>query len=580
MIIDFKNVSFNYTEKTILDSVNFTLTDNDKTGLVGVNGTGKSTIIKLILGEEKVKQGEIIKSGNMLISYLDQDPYIEEGQTFFDYVMSASSKEHPILEYEANTAITKMKLEPARIVKNLSGGEKKRLALAKSLVTYCDFLILDEPTNHLDNDMISYLEKYLERFKHGLLLVTHDRYFLEKCCNTMLELDNGKVYQYKANYSLFLELKKERLENTLASEARLKKYLKKELDWLNRGVEARRTKSKSRIERFEELSKTKFSSEKNFEFSSVSSYLGKKIISINNASKSINGKVLFKDFTIDIKRTARLGIVGDNGAGKTTLFKTIMGLESLDSGTIEKGETLNIGYFSQHFDDVDTEKTVLKYIEEESNRIETLDGVMSAKALLNEFLFDDELLYTKIKSLSGGERRRLQLVKVLSRNPNVLLLDEPTNDLDIYTIEVLENYLNSFIGPILCVSHDRYFLDNIVDEILYFDNGYINSYMGSFSSFLESGVSNKDKTVLNKSTFQKKHTSLPSKLKRDIEESEKKIESLDTEISRLNDVLKSNQSDYQVLVDAQKDLDKINLEYEEVLASYMALLEEKEKYTE
>lgn len=579
MIIDFKNVSFNYTDKTILDSVNFTLTENDKTGLVGVNGAGKSTIIKLILGEERPKSGEIIKSGNMSISYLDQNPYIEEGQTFFEYVIKDSSKEHPIAEYEANTAITKMKLDPKRIVKNLSGGEKKRLALAKALVTYSDFLLLDEPTNHLDNDMISYLEKYLERFNRGFLLVTHDRYFLEKCCNNMLELDNGKIYQYKANYSLFLELKKERLENTLAVEAKLKKYLKKELEWLNRGVEARRTKSKSRIERYEEASKTNFSEEKNFEFSSISSYLGKKIISIRNACKSINGRVLFEDFNIDIKRDARIGIVGDNGAGKTTLFKTIMGLENLDSGEIEKGETLNIGYFSQHFDNMNEELTVLKYIEEDSNRILTLDGEISAKALLNKFLFDDELLYTKIKSLSGGEKRRLQLVKVLSKNPNVLILDEPTNDLDIYTIEVLERYLDSFIGPILCVSHDRYFLDNMVDEILYFKDGHINYFLGNFSNFLESENSKKSESQVKGTQFQKKHTSIPSKLKKDIEAHESKISELDLKTQELNNILNSNQSDYLVLVDAQKDLDKINIEYELVLEEYMALLEEKENYT-
>lgn len=578
MIIDFKNVSFKYTDKPILNNVNFTITDSDKVGLVGINGTGKSTIIKLILEEEKPKSGEIIKSGNMIISSLPQDPYIEEGQTFKEYVMSKSTKEHPIAEYEANTAITKMKLDPLRVVKNLSGGEKKRLALAKALVTYCDYLILDEPTNHLDNDMISYLEKYLERFKHGLLIVTHDRYFLEKCCNTMLELDNASIYQYKANYSLFLELKEERLANTQKQEDKLKKYLKNELDWLHRGVEARRTKSKSRIEKYEELSKTKFREDKSFEFSSLSSYLGKKIITIKNATKSINGRTLFKNFSIDILRDSRLGIVGDNGAGKTTLFKTIMGLVELDSGEIEKGETLNIGYFSQIFDSFDLEETVLKYIEKDSNKIETLDGIISAKTLLNKFLFDDELLYTKIKSLSGGEKRRLQLVKVLSKNPNVLILDEPTNDLDIVTIEILENYLDNFIGPILCVSHDRYFLDHIVDQILYFKDAKIESFLGTFSEYLDSDISNKVSNNVSQEHFQKKHTSIPSKLKREIEENEKKMSELEIKIDELNNVLKSNPSDYQILIDAQKDLDKLNLEYEEVGNTYLSLLEEKESY--
>ena len=298
MVIDFKNVSFNYTDKDILSNVNFTLTDKDLVGLVGTNGTGKSTILKLIVGLENVKSGEIIKSGNMIISYLSQDPYIPDNVKFRDYVMSDSTKEHPIEEYQANSIITKLKLDPERITGNLSGGEKKRLALAKVLVSYCDFLLLDEPTNHLDNDMIIYLERYLSRFKHGLLMVTHDRYFLEKCCNTMLELDNANIYSYKANYSKFLELKEEREENLMHQEMKLKKYLKQELDWLHRGVEARRTKSKSRIEKFKELSKTKFSEEKSFEFSSISSYLGKDIIKIINASKSYGDKVLFKDFNL------------------------------------------------------------------------------------------------------------------------------------------------------------------------------------------------------------------------------------------------------------------------------------------
>ena len=577
MIIDFKDVSFSYTDKPILDKVNFTLTDQDKTGLVGVNGTGKSTILKLIIGDEKEKGGQIIKSGNMIISYLSQDPYIKEGQTFLEYVMSSSSKEHPVLEYEANSAITKMKLDPKRIVSNLSGGEKKRLALAKTLVTYCDFLLLDEPTNHLDNDMIIYLEKYLERFKHGLLMVTHDRYFLEKCCDTMFELDNAKIYSYKANYTRFLELKALRIENQNKVESKLKKYLAQELDWLHRGVEARRTKSKSRIERYEELSKTKFSQTKSFEFSSVKTYLGKNIIEIKNASKGYNGRTLFSDFSLDVLRTDHIGIIGDNGCGKSTLFKTIMGLEPLDSGEIKIGETLNIGYFSQHFDEMDPDMNVLKYIEKDSNKIETLDGEMSAKALLNRFLFDDELLYTPIRSLSGGEKRRLQLVKVLSRNPNVLILDEPTNDLDIYTIEILEQYIDSFIGPVLCVSHDRYFLDHIADKILYFKDGKINYYQGSFSEFLDNNVDSvKNDDV--KGSYKPRHTSMPSKLKRQIEETEKKMNELEKKMDELDIVLKSNPSDYQILVDAQKEKDEISLEYEEVGTLYLSLMEEKENY--
>ncbi len=578
MIIDFKNVDFSYTTRPILEKVNFTLTDQDKTGLVGVNGIGKSTILKLIIGDERPKSGEIIKSGNMIISYLPQDPFIPEGVTFRDYVMSQGTKEHPINDYEANAVITKMKLDPERIVNNLSGGEKKRLALAKVLVTYQDFLILDEPTNHLDNDMIIYLEKYLEKYKHGLLMVTHDRYFLEKCCNTMLELDKAKIYSYKANYTHFLEMKAERANQMAHQEEKLKKYLKAELEWLHRGVEARRTKSKSRIERYEKLSKTKFSEQKGFEFNSVSSYLGHKILKLENVSKSYNDKTLFSNFSLDVLRTDHLGIVGDNGCGKSTLFKCLMEEEKFDTGVMEKGETLRIGYFSQHFELPNSDKTVLAYIEEESNAIETLDGTLTARALLNNFLFDGELLYTPLKSLSGGEKRRLQLVKVLSKNPNFLILDEPTNDLDIYTIEILEQYIDSFIGPVLCVSHDRYFLDNIADKILYYKNGSILTYNGGFSDFLENvDLSNQAKENVSV-TYKPRHTSLPSKLKREIEQTEKTIEEYDLKIAELKKILKSNPSDYQILIDAQKDLDEINIKYEEVAEKYLALMEEKEQY--
>ena len=575
MVIDFKNVSFKYTDKPILTNVNFTLTEENKVGLVGINGTGKSTILKLIMGEEKPKSGEIIISGNTVISYLDQDPKIPEGISFRDYVLSFSLKDHEVLEYEANAILTKLKLDPNRIVDNLSGGEKKRLALAAVLVSYQDFLILDEPTNHLDNDMILYLEKYLAKYKRGLLMVTHDRYFLEKCCNTMLELDNGKIYSYKANYSLFLELKEKREEELRSEETRLKKHLKTELEWLHRGVEARRTKSKARIEKINEMQKVTFKETKTFEFSSISSYLGKDIIKINNATKSVDGKLLFKDFSLDVLRSDHIGIVGDNGCGKSTLFKAIMGETDLDSGKIYKGETLKIGYFSQHFDLPSSEMSVLKYIEKDTNIIETLDGTMSAKTLLNKFLFDGELLYTPLKSLSGGEKRRLQLVKVLSQNPNMLILDEPTNDLDIYTISILENYIDSFIGPVLCVSHDRYFLDHIADKILYFESKQINSFYGSFSEYLDSVIDTKEQT--EKKVYVRTHTSLSSKDKKELETLEKEINKIEERSKELKEILKKNTTDYTILVDAQKELDLLESEYLVKSERYLELQELKER---
>lgn len=526
MVITFKDVSFRYTDKNLLDKVSFSITDQDKTGLVGLNGTGKSTLIKLIEDEIRPQSGEIIKSGNMIISYLEQEPDIPLNTKILDYVMKNNDKDHKVNDYEAKSMLTKLKLDPEALTNNLSGGQRKRLALAKCLVTYCDFLILDEPTNHLDNDMILYLEKYLQRYNHGLFMVTHDRYFLERVCNNMLELDNGHIYTYKANYSEFLNLKALRLEREEKAEKKLKRLLKNELDWIHRGVEARRTKQKYRIERFNELSKIKFSERKGFEFDSVSKYLGKTIIEIKNGSKSFGDKVIFKNFNLNVLRTARIGIVGDNGAGKTTLFKIIMQQESLDSGELILGETLRIGYFSQHFDAIDENIRVIDYVKEVSSTIETLEGTVTASSLLERFLFDANLQYTMVKSLSGGQRRRLQLVRVLAANPNVLILDEPTNDLDIETLEVLEDYIDSFMGPVLCVSHDRYFLDKVCDELLYYKNGEINSYMGSFSEFIASDLGTSSQAISKNQGYKNEHK-MTSKEKNELYDLEHELPKLD-----------------------------------------------------
>ena len=489
--------------------------------------------------------------------------------------MSLGSKEHPVEEFEINSALTKLKLNPKELTNHLSGGQKRRLALAGCMVSYCDLLILDEPTNHLDNEMILYLEKYLMRFNKGLFMVTHDRYFLERCCNKMFELDNGKIYTYEANYSEFLVLKQESLERDAKEEKKIKAILKTDLEWMNRGVEARRTKQKYRIERFKELSKTTFREHKDFVFDSVETYLGRKIIEIKNASKAYGEKVLFEDFNLAVLRTDHLGIVGDNGSGKTTLFKILMQEEPLDSGSLDLGETLRIGYFSQHFDDLDPDKRVIDYIMEETNEIETLDGKLTARSLLEKFLFNGHLQYSYIRSLSGGQKRRLQLVRVLSKNPNILFLDEPTNDLDIYTLEILENYIQNFKGPVLCVSHDRYFLDKICDQILYYQNGKINAFNGSYSEFL-----NKETITLTNSEKVKREKSnkviFSYNEKREFEALEKDIPILEEKISQLNNLLINEVSDYIKILNYQKELDELNLIYEEKSIRYLELLEKKE----
>lgn len=575
MVITFKDVSFRYTDKNLLDKVSFSITDQDKTGLVGLNGTGKSTLIKLIEDEIRPQSGEIIKSGNMIISYLEQEPDIPLNTKILDYVMKNNDKDHKVNDYEAKSMLTKLKLDPEALTNNLSGGQRKRLALAKCLVTYCDFLILDEPTNHLDNDMILYLEKYLQRYNHGLFMVTHDRYFLERVCNNMLELDNGHIYTYKANYSEFLNLKALRLEREEKAEKKLKRLLKNELDWIHRGVEARRTKQKYRIERFNELSKIKFSERKGFEFDSVSKYLGKTIIEIKNGSKSFGDKIIFKNFNLNVLRTARIGIVGDNGAGKTTLFKIIMQQESLDSGELILGETLRIGYFSQHFDAIDENIRVIDYVKEVSSTIETLEGTVTASSLLERFLFDANLQYTMVKSLSGGQRRRLQLVRVLAANPNVLILDEPTNDLDIETLEVLEDYIDSFMGPVLCVSHDRYFLDKVCDELLYYKNGEINSYMGSFSEFIASDLGTSSQAISKNQGYKNEHK-MTSKEKNELYDLEHEIPKLDEKMEGLRKELASYTTEYTLMMDVQKKIDELDAEILTKTERYFELMEKKE----
>ena len=580
MNITFDNVSFKYIEKKILDKASFSVTTTDKVGVVGVNGTGKSTMLKLIMGLENPNSGEIIKTGGMRINYLAQDPKFDPNMSLLDIIMVDSTKDNPILDYEAKSILSKLGFVDSSITTaNFSGGELKRVALAKVLVTPCDFLILDEPTNHLDNELIMWLEKFLIKFKKGIIMVTHDRYFLQRVCNKMLELDFGKTYLYEANYDKFLELKAERILQEKQAERKLKSILKNEAEWLSRGVEARRTKSKSRIERFNELSKIEFNEEKTMEFSSISKRLGKKLISLVNVSKSYGNNVLFTNFSFDLNKDDIIGVVGDNGAGKSTLFKMLMGLEAPTSGEIIKGETLEIGYFSQHLELIDPEIRVIDYIKDYASDIETLDGKISASDLLERFLFDSNLQYSKVKMLSGGEKRRLQLVKVLISNPNMLLFDEPTNDLDIYTLELLEDYLLSFKGPIMVVSHDRYFLDKICNKLLCFNNNTITESLLSFSKYLEtSASSNKIESKEKEEPKERKRNRLPSAIKKEIEEAEINMPKMEERIAFLSKEINNSSYDYTKLMDIQEELDRLEKDYNSLMERYFELLEIKENY--
>ncbi|MCR5112540.1 MAG: ABC-F family ATP-binding cassette domain-containing protein [Acholeplasmatales bacterium] len=577
MNITFENVTFKYIERNILDNASFSITDSDKIGVVGVNGTGKTTLLKLILGIENPKSGNIIKSGGMRINYLMQDPVFDPNKSLFDIVMEESTKENPIPDYEASSILTKLGfMDHSITVKNFSGGQLKRLALAKVLVTPCDILILDEPTNHLDNALILWLEKYLIKWKKGLIMVTHDRYFLQRVCNKMMELDFGKVYIYDANYDLFLELKAKRLEEQATAEKKLKAILKTETEWMRAGVEARRTKSKSRIERFEKLSEIKFNEHKDMELTSITSYLGKKLISMVNGSKSY-GKTLFKDFSFDLERNDIVGVVGDNGCGKSTLFRILMGIDHLDSGELILGETLKIGYFSQNLELIDPEIRVIDYIEEEASLIETLDGTINASTLLERFLFTKELQYSKVKMLSGGEKRRLQLIRVLSKNPNILLFDEPTNDLDLYTLEILEDYIESFKGPVLVISHDRYFLDKICNKLFIFKNGQIEQTLQSFTEYLNTEAVDDRISDAPKANKPRNANKMPAKERNLLASLENEIPTLEEKLKTLQDEIKQSSTDFHKLMEIQEEIDKLTIELSEKTDKYFELLEMKEE---
>ncbi len=579
MNITFDNVSFKYIERPILDCASFSITDSDKVGVIGVNGTGKSTLLKMIIKEELPKSGTITISGGARINYLAQDSYFDKNKSLLDIIMEGSTKENPIKEYEATSILSKMGFnDPTITTKSFSGGQLKRVALAKVLVTPCDFMILDEPTNHLDNNIIAFLEKFLLKFKHGLIMVTHDRYFLERICTKMLELDFGKTYTYDANYSKFLELKAERLEREAKEEKRLKSILRSEAEWMHRGVEARRTKSKSRIERFKEMSKIKFNESKTMDINSVSTYLGKKLIEIHNGCKAYGDLHLFSNLDFDLRRSDIIGVVGDNGAGKTTLFKIIMAEETLDTGELVLGETLNIGYFSQHMELIDPEIRVIDYIKNEQNLIETLDGTITASEMLERFLFSKEIQYAKVKMLSGGEKRRLQLVGVLMKNPNILLFDEPTNDLDIYTLELLEDYILNFKGPVMVVSHDRYFLDKICNRLLIFKEGNILSSQKSFSEYLDTidfvpQKDEKENSIKERPKHKAKLTYMENK---EFEALDKEISKMDERMNFLKRELNNSSNDYVKLMDYQKELDILSEEYDIKSLRYLELLDKLE----
>lgn len=488
-ILNAEKISKTYGEKVLLDKVVLGVNKGDKIGVIGVNGTGKSTFLKIIAGIEEPDAGEIVSGRGVTVSYLAQAPQFNPGDTIVGYVIKDKNNAS---EAEAKTILTKLGITDFdAAINTLSGGQRKRIALARTLVSPAEVLILDEPTNHLDSDMVIWLEEYIKKFKGELIMVTHDRYFLDNVTNRIVELDGGKLYGYDTNYSGFLELKTQREEMERATEAKRANILRRELEWIRRGCQARSTKQQARIDRYEDMKEASRQARASFEnkaleMNSVSTRLGKKTIELSDICKSFGEKKVIDDFTYIFLRDDRIGIIGKNGCGKSTLMKIITGNLKPDSGSVEIGDTVRIGYFMQENEPLDEKMTVLEFVRSIGEYVTTATGKATASQMCEKFLFGPKSQWTPISKLSGGEKRRLYLLSVLMSAPNVLILDEPTNDLDIETLEILEDYLDGFAGIVIVVSHDRYFLDRTVDRIFSFEGGgRLKQYEGGFSDYYE-----------------------------------------------------------------------------------------------
>lgn len=483
-ILNIEHISKIFGEKVIFQDASFGIQEGDKVGIIGINGTGKSTLLKMIAGEEEPDSGQIIRQNGIRIAYLPQNPAFPAGATVASYALEGNSDTDWIVQ----SNLTKLGItEYEKKIEHLSGGQKRRTALAKTLAGEFDVLILDEPTNHLDEEMISWLEDYLRSYRGVILMVTHDRYFLDRVSNRILEISHGAMYSYQANYTKFLELKAAREEMELASERKRQSVLRMELEWAKRGCRARSTKQRARLERLEALKNGSAPlTDQAVEMDASEVRMGKKTIELHHVSKGYGAEKMIDDFEYIVLKNQWLGIIGPNGCGKSTLLKMIAGLVKPDSGQIEVGETIKIGYLAQEEPDMDTNERVIDYIKDIAEYVQTKEGRISASQMLERFLFTPEMQYTPVSKLSGGEKRRLYLLSVLISGANVYVLDEPSNNVDIPTLTILEDYLNSFSGIVITVSHDRYFLDNVVDRIFEFEgNGKLRQYEGGYTDYLE-----------------------------------------------------------------------------------------------
>ncbi|WP_313568981.1 ABC-F family ATP-binding cassette domain-containing protein [Acetoanaerobium noterae] len=626
-LLSTESLSKAYGEKKLFDKVAFGIDDSDKIGLIGINGTGKTSFLKVIAGIDEADAGSFIKSSNFKIEYLAQNPDFDFEITVLEQVFEGSSplmvllreyenvssslEKNPTdtklqmrlmelnakmdlneawqIEREAKTVLMKLGImEFDKKIGELSGGQRKRVAMAGALIRPCDLLILDEPTNHIDNETITYLEDYLSNRKGALLMVTHDRYFLDRVVNKIWELDEGKLYAYQGAYTKFLELKAQREADDKRIQEKKQSLYKSELAWMRKGVEARRTKQKARKDRFKILeTEIDKSSDEKLDISVAGKRLGRKIIEINDISKSFGDKVVLKNFTYTVLKGDRIGIVGNNGEGKSSLLNAIAKKLDLDSGTIEIGETIKIGYYSQENIDMDTSLRVIEYIKNKAEYIETSDGTkITAAMMLEKFLFTGDMQWSFISKLSGGERRRLYLLSVLMEGPNVLLLDEPTNDLDIQTLAILEDYIDEFNGPVITVSHDRYFLDKIADKIFAFEgDGNIEISFGDYTDYSEkkkqtiedttsetvkASLKDKDKSSEAKP---KAKTKFSYKEQQEFDTIDEKIEQTETKLAQIKIDMEKNAADFVKLAELTKEEERLNSLLEELMERWAYLNE-------
>ena len=590
MLLSAEHISLNFGLKQLLDDVTLYINQGDKIGIIGINGTGKSSLLRVLAGRQVPDEGTVSLDPNVQVSFLSQDPVMEAGNTVLEQVFAGYSPDvRTLMEYEAKTMLTRLGITDFdQTVGTLSGGQRKRVALATVLLHPADVMILDEPTNHLDSDMILWLEGFLQSFAGGLIMVTHDRYFLERVVNRITELSHCRIRHYEANYSKYLELKTQQEEMEQAAERKRRSILRVEYQWIMRGAQARRTKNKDRIARYEELkAQTGPETDGAVQMATLSSRLGRKTVELDHVTKSFGDRTVIRDFSYSIARDDRVGIVGRNGAGKSTLLNLIAGRLTPDAGKVDWGETVRIGYFSQEGREMDPEERVYDYIHAVAGMVKTKEGSFSATQMMERFLFPTALQGQPIGKLSGGERRRLYLLSVLMEAPNILLLDEPTNDLDVTTLAILEEYLETFPGAVLAVSHDRYFLDKMAEHIFAVgEDGVIQRYVGNFTDYLEKHQAavrqqekarKKEKEPAGAKPVRQKKLKFTFKEQREFDTIEEDIAALEDRLGQLEGEMSASGSDYVKLQELTDEQGRVSALLEEKMDRWVYLTDLAEK---